>query len=539
MSPFDSKNRVATALDRLALRVLLFLLSVGYFFALWHSGVPSLLAGSALFALAMLTLLLLERRTLARRDHALRVRVGGAIALEELMLLPAAEAEGRVCLLLAETLGGAAQGSVLSYAGKTYLVRCAQTLPGSAAGEGDVLAAHRAKAASGAELCILAGTGGFSPAAQRAAEWMEPPIRLIAGRQLALLFGQQHPATDAEIARRARRQRTPFSRGRIRALALAPAKQGRYLLVAFLLALLYLFLRSFLSLAFALTAFVLAMLCARENRKSFRLELTVNPPHFLGETAVRRVRDEHRQQVQPRPAALFALDEHQLGRVLRSGNDEAHALGLDLRPAHRVAERQKPRRGKDGAQPPAVLQHARAGRYPIRKRAIRIASGKRAGFLRADQPRAERRIRRVGHDELHGLAADDSAGLAAVGVMHANPRLKPVERHAPLRHIRHIPLHLESVERRSLRPRAEQQRQNARPRAHVADALAAPHRREIRQQHRVRAEAEAVLPLDDAQAVALQIVNALARLQCRLHVVSPFGAPESDIRRFAAARDAG
>ncbi len=166
MSPFDSKNRVATALDRLALRVLLFLLSVGYFFALWHSGAPSLLAGSALFALAMLTLLLLERRTLARRDRALRVRVGGAIALEELMLLPAAEAEGRVCLLLAETLGGAAQDSVLSYAGKTYLVRCAQTLPGSAAGEGDVLAAHRAKAASGAELCILAGTGGFTPAAR-------------------------------------------------------------------------------------------------------------------------------------------------------------------------------------------------------------------------------------------------------------------------------------------------------------------------------------------------------------------------------------
>ena len=113
MSPFDSKNRVATALDRLALRVLLFLLSVGYFFALWHSGAPSLLAGSALFALAMLTLLLLERRTLARRDRALRVRVGGAIALEELMLLPAAEAEGRVCLMLAETLGGAGLRPIL------------------------------------------------------------------------------------------------------------------------------------------------------------------------------------------------------------------------------------------------------------------------------------------------------------------------------------------------------------------------------------------------------------------------------------------
>ena len=42
-SPFDSKNRVAAALDRLALRVLLFVLSVGYFFFLWHSGALSLL----------------------------------------------------------------------------------------------------------------------------------------------------------------------------------------------------------------------------------------------------------------------------------------------------------------------------------------------------------------------------------------------------------------------------------------------------------------------------------------------------------------
>ncbi len=269
--PFDSKNRVATALDRLALRLLLFFLSVGYFFMLWHSGALSLLAGSALFALAMLTLLLLERRTLTRRDHALRVRVGGAIALEELMLLPAVEAEKRVCLLLAQTLGGTAQDSILTYAGRTYLVRCAQTLSGSAAGEGDVLSAHRAKTTSGAELCILAGTGGFSPAAQCAAEWMEPPIRLIAGRQLALLFGQQHPATDAEIARRARRQRTPFSRGRIRALALSPSKQGRYLLVAFLLMMLYLLLHSTLSLVFALVSFVLSILCARENQKAFRL----------------------------------------------------------------------------------------------------------------------------------------------------------------------------------------------------------------------------------------------------------------------------
>lgn len=95
-SPFDSKNRVAAALDRLALRVLLFALMRRLLLFSPGRGALSLLAGSALFILAMLTLLLLERRTLARRDHALRVRVGGSIALEELMLLPAAQAEKRV-----------------------------------------------------------------------------------------------------------------------------------------------------------------------------------------------------------------------------------------------------------------------------------------------------------------------------------------------------------------------------------------------------------------------------------------------------------
>lgn len=66
-SPFDSKNHIATALDRLALRLLLFMLCVFYFFYLWHSGVSSLIAGSALFLLVLLFILLLERRTLTTR----------------------------------------------------------------------------------------------------------------------------------------------------------------------------------------------------------------------------------------------------------------------------------------------------------------------------------------------------------------------------------------------------------------------------------------------------------------------------------------
>ena len=96
-------------------------------------------------------------------------------------------------------------------------------------------------------------------------------MRLIPGPRLAALFGRLHPATDEEIARHARRRRTPFSFARIRALALSPAKLRRYLLCAFLLLLFYLNTGSMLCMASSLLALLLAILCRQENRRSFRL----------------------------------------------------------------------------------------------------------------------------------------------------------------------------------------------------------------------------------------------------------------------------
>ena len=134
-----------------------------------------------------------------------------------------------------------------------------------------MLSAHRARVESGADKCALASTAGFSPAAVRAAEWMDPPVRLITGRQLALLFGRLHPATDEEIAQHLARQKRPFSWQRIRALALSPAKLRRYLLCALLLLVLYLAMGSRAALAASLCSFALALACDRENRRSFRL----------------------------------------------------------------------------------------------------------------------------------------------------------------------------------------------------------------------------------------------------------------------------
>lgn len=271
-SPFERKTSAAIRLDRACLHLILLLFCVFYFLFLFRSVPSSLIAGSALFVLCVLCILQIEQRTLRRRDRLLRERVGGMIALEDLLLMPAKKACGEVLCLLCRVLPAApAENGCMRYGGEIWLVRLAQCPQGKSISEGDVLSAHRARIETGADQCVLAATASFSPEATRTAEWMDPPIRLISGRQLASLFGRMHPATDEDIARHAARRRKPFSRERIRALALSPVKLRRYLLCAFLLLVMYLFSGSAAALLSCLFSFGLAFLCRRENRRSFRL----------------------------------------------------------------------------------------------------------------------------------------------------------------------------------------------------------------------------------------------------------------------------
>jgi len=271
-SPFDRKNKIAAALDRLALCALLLGACVLYFYYLWRSGAASLLAGGALFVLISLLLMLIERRTLTRRERMLRERVSGMIALDRLLMIPCAKACEQICALLCDALGATPlAGGQMRYEGETWLIRCAQCLQGANCQQGDVLGAHRARMECDADRCALVSTTGFTPEAIRAAEWADPPVRLISGRQLALLHGRLHPASDEEIAAHLARSKKPFSWQRIRALALSPAKMRRYLLCAALLLAFFLLTKNVFSLLSCLLSFSLAMLCHRENRKSFRL----------------------------------------------------------------------------------------------------------------------------------------------------------------------------------------------------------------------------------------------------------------------------
>lgn len=271
-SPFDRKNAFASALDRLALRLLILAACIAYFFILWQNAAASLLAGIALFLLISLAMLLFEKRTLSVRDRMLRERVGGMIALDELIMLPCSMANTRVCALLCRTLGcESADGSIMRCGDETWLIRLAQCLPGTSASQGDVLSAHRARIECSADKVALACTADFSPEAVRAAEWADPPVRLISGRQLSALFGRMHPATDEDIAHHLAKQKKPYSWARIRALALSAGKLRRYLLCAFLLLMFYLLTQSLAALLSCLLSFLLAILCEQENKRRFTL----------------------------------------------------------------------------------------------------------------------------------------------------------------------------------------------------------------------------------------------------------------------------
>jgi len=271
-SPFEVKNRVAARIDRFALWLLTGFACVGYFTALWGRLAAGLIAGLSLFALIALTFALFERRTLTRRERLLRERIGGSIALTDLILLPGDEAQERACALLCAALDAEPlDPCTLRYAEKTWLVRLTQCLRGASVSEGDVLAAHRARQKAGADRCVLCSTGGVSPAAVRAAEWVDPPVRLISGAQLSALFGRLYPATDADIARHARRQRKPYSLSRMRLVALSPAKQKKYLLCSLMLLVFYLTTGSGMCLLSCVLALLLAILCKKENSRGFRL----------------------------------------------------------------------------------------------------------------------------------------------------------------------------------------------------------------------------------------------------------------------------
>lgn len=244
LTPFEEKSALAGLLDRVGLRALFFLLSILWFYRLWRSLPAALSAGCALGLMLCLALALWQQRTLRAREDALRARLGGMLALEDIALLTAGEAAVRAARLLQgvyplDIQKRTPEGVLALFQGEKLLVRCLRAHASERVSCGDVLAAQRARIAQGADRCVLCATCAFSPQAQRLCETLEPPVRAVDADALAALAGRDAPATDEQLVALGRRRRRPFAWRQLRAVVFAPEKIRRYLLYGFYLYVLY------------------------------------------------------------------------------------------------------------------------------------------------------------------------------------------------------------------------------------------------------------------------------------------------------------
>lgn len=175
-----------------------------------------------------------QKRTVARRETALRRRIGGEMALEAILTAPARKAQFQAALWLCqgypglEMLRTSDRGVLCRYEKETLLVSLIPAHPSETIGCGPLLALQRQM--QGADRAVALLTAPASRQAQQYAAQARPPLRLIPRETLCRLAGRCSPATDEQLAALGRRRREKANRQVWLRHILAPHRTRRYLL---------------------------------------------------------------------------------------------------------------------------------------------------------------------------------------------------------------------------------------------------------------------------------------------------------------------
>lgn len=232
MEQYLRRNRLSEALDALGMAALLYALAAGWFIWLWGLTLPSLLAGAALGTLFWLVRSQWRKRTVHRREKALRNRLGGELLLETMLLAEAKEAHFHAAVLLAEKwpllMRSVKEEGVLCRQGdEMLLVQCLRMPADSELSVGDLLNAQRAVKRLQADRAVLCVLGKVSPKIAARAEEAAVPLRLIRRETLLSLAGQYAPATDEQLVELGKRRR-PAESGHMLRLIFRADKARRY-----------------------------------------------------------------------------------------------------------------------------------------------------------------------------------------------------------------------------------------------------------------------------------------------------------------------
>lgn len=266
MERYLRRNRLSELLDGMGVRALILVIATGWFVWLWGLSMPSLLAGLALGVLGMTARSQWRKRTVDRREKALRSRIGAELMLEEMLLSEPRQAHFRAAVLLAERWPIAMQSvkeeGVLCLQGEeTLLVQCLRMPPESELSVGDLLNAQRALKRLNADKAVLCVLGRVSPKVAARAEEMALPVRIIRRETLLSIAGRYAPATDEQLVELGKRFKRPAGRGGVAQLVFRRDKAKRYYLYSLLMLILYILTGARLYAVPGMVCLTMAVVC--------------------------------------------------------------------------------------------------------------------------------------------------------------------------------------------------------------------------------------------------------------------------------------
>lgn len=272
MERYLRRNRLSETLDALGMAALLYALAALWFTWLWGMNGASLLAGAALGTLLWTGRREWRRRTVARREKALRSRLGAELMLEEMLMAEPKEAHFRAALLIVErwpvTLQSAKEEGVLCRQGEeTLLVQCIRMPEDGELSVGDLLAAQRAVRRVKADKGVLCCLGKVTPKVAARAETALVPLRIIPRSMLLTIAGQLSPATDEQLVDLGKRRRRMAGQGGFLHTVLRADKAKRYYLYGLGMLLLYVLTDLRLYAVPGMVCLTLAVMCQRSRRQ--------------------------------------------------------------------------------------------------------------------------------------------------------------------------------------------------------------------------------------------------------------------------------
>jgi len=274
--PLQSPTRLAGRIDRLGLCLLLLLASFAWFYFAFTALLPAALSAVAMTILILQTIRLFEKRTLTKREKALRQRIGGEMAVDSLLLQTPINAASNVAAWLTQTLSLSdflpkGDGVLAKYGQDSVFISVIQQHASTAAGCDATLAAIRSARRENADICIICSTSDFSQEALLLVEDLSPKTRLLGRSGLIQMAGVTAPATDEQLRSLGKRRKQKFRRSLIQARILDPAKKKRYLFYGAGLSLMYLLTRQLIHLIPALVCLILVALCQRKRKHRFTI----------------------------------------------------------------------------------------------------------------------------------------------------------------------------------------------------------------------------------------------------------------------------